>query len=100
MAAARLGEMRIVMESDAKMSGVLGAVHRERLRAQQYRFDQARIGAVADFFQYRGEITRLDRSVRRYAQTEFEQELLQVFVFRFGWRRVHAEQRRDLVLVE
>ena len=66
----RRGEMRVGVQRQAEVPGILRAVHRQRLRAQQHRLDQAGLGTVADLLQQRGEIGRRHLAGRRQLQRE------------------------------
>ena len=87
--------MRVGIQGQAEMPGVLGLVDGHALRAQDHRLDQADVRPVADLAQQRGEIGRLDLAGWRKLELELAQELEQVIVLRRRWRLMHAIRGRD-----
>ena len=80
----RRGEVRVRFQREAEVADVGRVVHRQALAAQQHRFDQGRVGTLADLLQQMGEVARMHLRPRRHAQLEFLEELLQVGVLLLG----------------
>ena len=78
--------MRVGLQRQAKVSDVLGLVHRQCLRAQQHRFQQRRVFALAHLAQQGGVVGRRHLRPGRQAQAELAQELQELGVL--GFRRL------------
>ncbi|MNM57134.1 hypothetical protein D3C81_683270 [compost metagenome] len=92
----RRGEVCIRLQRQAEVAVVVRRIHRQRLAAQQHRFQQGRIRTLAHLLQQLGVIARLHLVPCRQAQLELLEEFQQVGELGLRWPLVHAERRRDM----
>ncbi|KAG0924890.1 hypothetical protein G6F32_013749 [Rhizopus arrhizus] len=96
VAADRRSEVRVRLQRQAEVAVVVRAVDRQALAAQQHRFQQRGIGAVADLLQQLGVVAGAHLRPRRQAQLELLEEFQQVGVLGFRWLLVDAVRGRHV----